>query len=215
MSKSKDGSKGRPNGTYDVGFGKPPRHTRWKKGQSGNPKGRKKGSRNMATRMREILYQSVVVRQNGVERRLPYNEALLTRIASKGLTGPMKDSLAVLKAINDYVPELLAEDPSTSPPQNITIRFVDSDGNGRIAPGQGLLPGEDPAEATWREVVPGGKSSKQEPERQTAGSDEMCPGDASADDAGGENEEPSQERPADDAPSAGDHGSADDDSWLD
>jgi hypothetical protein len=30
---------------YDVGYGKPPLHTRFRKGQSGNPKGRSKGTR--------------------------------------------------------------------------------------------------------------------------------------------------------------------------
>ena len=32
--------------SYRVGYGKPPKRTRFKKGHSGNPKGRKKGSRN-------------------------------------------------------------------------------------------------------------------------------------------------------------------------
>ncbi|HEY8129410.1 MAG TPA: DUF5681 domain-containing protein [Hyphomicrobium sp.] len=34
---------------YDIGYGKPPVKTRFRKGQSGNPKGRGKGSRNFAT----------------------------------------------------------------------------------------------------------------------------------------------------------------------
>jgi hypothetical protein len=34
---------------YEVGFGKPPKHTRWKPGQSGNPGGRKAGSRGLKT----------------------------------------------------------------------------------------------------------------------------------------------------------------------
>jgi hypothetical protein len=34
---------------YKVGFGKPPRHTQWKPGQSGNPGGRKTGSRGLKT----------------------------------------------------------------------------------------------------------------------------------------------------------------------
>ena len=35
--------------TYEVGFGRPPRHTRFKAGQSGNPKGKAKGAVNLAT----------------------------------------------------------------------------------------------------------------------------------------------------------------------
>ena len=38
--------KGRPAGDYEVGYGKPPEHGRFRKGQSGNPRGRPKGARN-------------------------------------------------------------------------------------------------------------------------------------------------------------------------
>lgn len=48
MSKSTDASKAlaiRPNDTgYEVGYGKPPKSTRFKKGQSGNPGGRPRGA---------------------------------------------------------------------------------------------------------------------------------------------------------------------------
>jgi hypothetical protein len=36
---------------YRVGYGKPPKRTRFKKGRSGNPKGRKRGSRNRVSHM--------------------------------------------------------------------------------------------------------------------------------------------------------------------
>lgn len=36
-----------PKDDYEVGYGKPPKHTRFKKGQSGNPKGKEKGSRSL------------------------------------------------------------------------------------------------------------------------------------------------------------------------
>ena len=46
---------------YDVGYGKPPRHTRFKKGQSGNPRGRPSGSKNLATVLSEALNELVIV----------------------------------------------------------------------------------------------------------------------------------------------------------
>jgi hypothetical protein len=43
---------------YDVGYGKPPPHTRFQKGQSGNPKGRSKGTKNFAAIFMTAMRQS-------------------------------------------------------------------------------------------------------------------------------------------------------------
>ena len=50
---------------YEVGYGKPPKHTRFKPGQSGNPKGRKPGSKNVMTLLEQTLFDTVKVRENG------------------------------------------------------------------------------------------------------------------------------------------------------
>ena len=56
MSESKDRSKlqtGSVRASYDVGYGKPPASTRFKPGQSGNPKGRPKGANNKKPKLNE------------------------------------------------------------------------------------------------------------------------------------------------------------------
>ena len=50
-------------GDFEVGYGKPPRHTRFKTGRSGNPRGRRKGQRNLAAVLREVLRQTVKVKR--------------------------------------------------------------------------------------------------------------------------------------------------------
>src|SRR5258707_14185668 len=50
---------------YEVGYRKPPGHTRFKKGQSGNPKGRPAGAKNLSTLLSEALNEPVVVTENG------------------------------------------------------------------------------------------------------------------------------------------------------
>ena len=46
---------------HDAGYGKPPRHSRFKKGQSGNPKGRPRGSRNFSTDVKATLEEPIRV----------------------------------------------------------------------------------------------------------------------------------------------------------
>jgi len=46
---------------YEVGYGKPPRHTQFQKGCSGNPKGRPKGSMNLPMLIRKALDEKVLV----------------------------------------------------------------------------------------------------------------------------------------------------------
>ena len=46
---------------YDVGYGKPPRHTRFQKGQSGNPRGRSCRSKNLKTLLSEALNEPAII----------------------------------------------------------------------------------------------------------------------------------------------------------
>ena len=47
---------------YEVGYGKPPHHTRFRPGASGNPKGRPKGVNNLATDIKNALASKITVR---------------------------------------------------------------------------------------------------------------------------------------------------------
>jgi hypothetical protein len=76
---------------YVVGYGKPPVHTRFKKGQSGNPNGRHKGSKNFSTTLEETLQEKVVIRekrenedslQTGRHRETPCDQGCEWRITS-------------------------------------------------------------------------------------------------------------------------------------
>ena len=50
---------------YEVGYGTPPLHTRFQKGQSGNPKGRPRGRKNLSSLLNEALNGWVIVVENG------------------------------------------------------------------------------------------------------------------------------------------------------
>lgn len=73
-----------------VGYGKPPVHTRFKKGESGNPKGRPKGKKNLKTDVRETLAERVEVTVNGRKRKVSTQRAILMRLSDKALKGDDK-----------------------------------------------------------------------------------------------------------------------------
>jgi hypothetical protein len=74
-------------GDYKVGYGKPPRHTRFKKGQSGNPRGRPKGKKNMKTMLEAALVRRETVRVNGKMRRMTRGEYLIEDTFQKAAKG--------------------------------------------------------------------------------------------------------------------------------
>ena len=75
------------SGDYDVGYGKPPVHSRFKPGQSGNSKGRPKGVRNFKTDVQTTLKASVRVTRGGKPRNVSTQEAALLRLREKALGG--------------------------------------------------------------------------------------------------------------------------------
>ena len=72
---------------YEVGYGKPPKHTRFKPGQSGNPKGRKPGSKNVMTLLEQTLFDTVKVRENGKVRHVPAIQACLLSLRNQAIKG--------------------------------------------------------------------------------------------------------------------------------
>ena len=101
---------------YDVGYGKPPKRTRFTPGQSGNPEGRPKRSRNVMTLVREELAHRVVLTEQGREFHLSKAEAIAKRLVNQALTGDMRAMTTLLKVMgeeekfSDKVFEVLPDD---------------------------------------------------------------------------------------------------------
>ena len=79
--------------TYKVGKGRPPAKSRWRPGQSGNPTGRPKGSKNLDTILTEILNGKIkYTTKSGKERTISVREAILKKIGQKALNGDLKSA---------------------------------------------------------------------------------------------------------------------------
>ena len=74
-----------PKRSYDVGYGKPPAATRFQPGQSGNPKGRPKGSKSVRQILLQALNSKITVQVGGRPRSMTKLEAMLQGLVNSAL----------------------------------------------------------------------------------------------------------------------------------
>jgi hypothetical protein len=82
-------------GDYEVGYGKPPRNAGFKKGQSGNPRGRPPGSKNLTTLLNDALNEPVTITENGRRRKITKREAVINQLLNKSASADAR-SLKIL-----------------------------------------------------------------------------------------------------------------------
>ena len=74
---------------YEVGFGKPPERTRFKKGRSGNPKGRPRKKPDLYSELTKVLRENVTVTIDGQPEKVTVQQALLLRLRDQALRGEL------------------------------------------------------------------------------------------------------------------------------
>src|SRR6266702_889281 len=105
-----------PKPDYEVGYKKPPLHTRFQKGQSGNPRGRPRGSKNLSTLLVEALDKLVVVTENGKRRKIAKRELGIAQLVNKfAMADPHATRILIglLQEIERRAPPASAERPTT------------------------------------------------------------------------------------------------------
>jgi hypothetical protein len=75
---------------FEVGFKKPPKATQFKKGRSGNPRGRPKGSRNLATAFIAISREKMSVTERGRRLIMTKGDVILHRMINEAITGDVR-----------------------------------------------------------------------------------------------------------------------------
>jgi hypothetical protein len=86
---------------YEVGYGKPPVHTRFQKGQSGNPKGRPRGRKNLSSLLNDALNGWVIVVENGRRKKITKREAIITQLVNKSAAADLKATQIVIALLQE------------------------------------------------------------------------------------------------------------------
>jgi len=98
-----------------VGYGKPPKDTRFKPGISGNPQGRPKGSRNVAAVFAKTLREKVVINEQGQRKTITKLEAAVKQFVNQAASG----NLRALQMLVTFAREAETRENLSSPTESI------------------------------------------------------------------------------------------------
>ena len=84
-------------GKYDVGYGKPPKATQFRKGQSGNPQGRPQGAKNFTSLLQEELQAPISITEGGQTKIIPKQQVIVKRTVDQAMKGNLRATELVMK----------------------------------------------------------------------------------------------------------------------
>ncbi len=88
---------------HEIGYRRPPEHSRFKPGQSGNPKGRPKGSKNLKTDLREELAEKITLREGERTVRISKQRAVLKSLLAKTLRGDPRAAAVLFNLMSNLL----------------------------------------------------------------------------------------------------------------
>lgn len=110
----------KPDANYEVGYGKPPKAKQFKKGQSGNPKGRPKESASLASTLEKALSEKVEVRDGDRIRKMTKAEVMIQSLLARGIKGDQQAMSTLFRLMKD-VGQI--RPPETAPQQAKAVAF--------------------------------------------------------------------------------------------
>jgi Family of unknown function (DUF5681) len=87
---------------YEVGYGKPPVSGRFKKGQSGNSRGRERGSKNAATLLAEGINQPFRIKEGGRTKQVTRLEAAIDQMAEQAARGDPRATKFIFDMLHKF-----------------------------------------------------------------------------------------------------------------
>jgi hypothetical protein len=94
--------KSRSPSDYEVGYGRPPKATRFRPGQSGNPTGGRKSSKTIGERVRELMNSKVAVTERGRTRRMSRFDVMLRHSADDAMRGDQRALKLLMEFLHRY-----------------------------------------------------------------------------------------------------------------
>jgi Family of unknown function (DUF5681) len=119
-----------------VGYGSPPLHTRWKTGQSGNPRGRPKGARDFKTDLLAELAQVIQITEGGKTRSITKKRALIKALATNSIKGDTRASNILLRLcarLIEAIPDTGADAELSAADREIVDAYLERQVELRIA----------------------------------------------------------------------------------
>jgi hypothetical protein len=105
------------------GYKNPPKGSQFKKGQSGNPNGRPKGTPNPGSIIATLVARKVTVRnKNGRVQKVPVIDAFIPQFMAKMLHGSLADQIKILQLLEKHAPQLFRD---MLPPITLVVEFED------------------------------------------------------------------------------------------
>ena len=111
---------------YDVGYGRPPQSGRFKKGQSGNPAGRRAEQERFASVLREELANEIVMKIGDKKIKASVMRGLTKLMINMALTGDKKALSELMRQINRYFPEPPASEDGSLPPAEEDLKILEN-----------------------------------------------------------------------------------------
>ena len=131
MSKNeqKNDPKDEPGGDdadYEVGDKRPPKHTQFKKGVSGNPNGRPKGSVNLRTRVAQQMRKKVTVTRSGRPVSITKGDLIALQIVDSAAKGDLKAAMFAVRLDDETAVALSksATEEAFELPNKENLRFI-------------------------------------------------------------------------------------------
>jgi hypothetical protein len=122
--------------SYAVGYKRPPQHTRFQPGQSGNPSGRPKGAQNFKSLFQKIMKEQISLREGDTTKKISKAEAILRGLAISAMKGDARSLMALFKLaehtgefddVTDSKTEIVlrwATDEPTNPPPDRNVPAI-------------------------------------------------------------------------------------------